>query len=85
MRGTGYDANAPRRPLKPFDFRTIAINFAAASQLTSEFGLFHRASALTNAGLVTAFHYTYQRCIDSHEFFTADLEEDPKRERPRRR
>jgi hypothetical protein len=34
-------------------------------------GLFHRASALTNAGLVTAFQYIYQRRVAYHEFFTA--------------
>jgi hypothetical protein len=32
-------------------FRTIAINFAVASQLISEFNLFHHALALANVGL----------------------------------
>jgi hypothetical protein len=32
-------------------FRTIAINFAVASQLISEFSLFHHALTLANVGL----------------------------------
>eukprot|EP01052_Picozoa_sp_SAG31_P017256 SAG31_NODE_1173_length_9543_cov_8.654913_6_plen_136_part_00 len=69
-----------RRLLKPFEFRTIAINMNAASQLTSEFGLFHRASALTESGLRAAFDYIYKNRVSPDHFFTADLNQSAKAE-----
>ena len=43
--------HAMRRLMQPFGFRTAQINWAAAFSLVNEFGLLHRATALTKDGL----------------------------------
>ena len=54
-----------RRFIKPFTFRTVAINYAASSQLCSQYGLLHRTVALTweslEAGFKASFDYDRNR------------------------
>jgi len=60
--------------MKPFTYRTISINFAASSALAGEFGLLHRATGFTYAGLTAGFTYAYKTVrAESFEHFLGRL------------
>ena len=50
-------AHPIRRLLKPFTFRSVAINYAAGRALFSTHGMLHRASSLTEKGLQDTFAF----------------------------
>jgi hypothetical protein len=48
-----------RRLIKPFNYRTVYINYHASHTLTTEYGMLHRATALSEKGLNFAFNYLF--------------------------
>lgn len=48
-----------RRLIKPFNYRTVYINYHASHTLTTEYGMLHRATALSQKGLNDAFSYLF--------------------------
>jgi hypothetical protein len=56
--GSDRGDSAIRRLLRPFTYRTVAINYVASKQLVEELGFLHRTTAFTVEGL----HKGFQDC-----------------------
>ena len=64
-----------RRLIKPFNYRTVHINYGASHTLMTELGLLHRSTAFTWKGLTDGFNYLFStvRYNSYPERFQPDL------------